>query len=135
MPVEHASETDVSLSLKFCRSENVALIPSLYEGPKEHTLQSYKVRRPETRHLSSRKSANIEREVKLAGRTGSHPVVASNPLVPQPGLDPDMMSLKPLLSIVYSQGLRKPSGGLPVESRKSLRSEIMPATVCTSAVS
>ena len=29
--------------------------------------------------------------------TGSHPFPAENPFVPQPGLEPDVMSLKPEL--------------------------------------
>src|SRR6266702_7384328 len=68
----------------------------------------------------------------LAGRTGAHPAPAENPAVLQPGLEPDMMSLRPAKPLLYNQGLRKPSGGLPFEIKKSLSSEIIPATVCNS---
>ena len=63
----------------------------------KYVLQGHKVRRPETRHLPSRKSANVECEERtsLEGRTGSHPTTAGNPSVPQPGLDPDLMSFMP----------------------------------------
>ncbi len=60
--------------------------------------------------------------------------MAENPLVRQPGFSPDVMSLRPMRPRLYVQGFRKPSGGLPSESRWSLR-EIIPATICTLAVS
>lgn len=47
--------------------------------------------------------------------TGSHPLVAENPEVPQPGFEPDMMSLKPLAAVEYISGLRKPRVDLPFE--------------------
>ncbi len=63
--------------------------------------------------------------------------MAVNPSVLQPGLLPDVISLRPasLKLRSYSQRLRKPSGGLPVEIRWSLSSETIPATACTLAVS
>lgn len=51
----------------------------------------------------------------LLGRTGSHPTMAGNPSVLQPGLEPDVTSFRPGRARLYSQGLRKPSVGLPVE--------------------
>src|SRR6266702_6330426 len=54
------------------------------------------------------------------------------PSVLQPGLEPDVMSLRPARPSLYGLGLRKPSGGLPFEIKKSLSSEIIPATVCNS---
>jgi hypothetical protein len=42
--------------------------------------------------------------------------MAVNPGVLQPGLLPDVMSLRAKV-FTYSQGLRKPSGALPVEIR------------------
>jgi hypothetical protein len=62
--------------------------------------------------------------------TGSHPFVAWNPEVPQPGFEPDVMSLKPLAPVEYISGLRKPSGDLPLEIKKSFRREITLAAVC-----
>jgi len=59
--------------------------------------------------------------------------MAENPSVLQPRLEPDVMSLRPTRPPPYSQGLRKPSGALPFESRKSL--EIMPAAACKLGVS
>ena len=70
-----------------------------------------------------------------AGRTGSHPTRAKNPSVLAPGLFPFTMSLKPAQPIPYSQGLAKPSGLKPRESRWSLSSEKMAATVCSSEIS
>ena len=61
--------------------------------------------------------------------------MAGNPSVPQPGLAPDLMSLRPAIASLYNQGFRNPSGFFPFEIKKSLSSEIMPATVCTLAVS
>jgi hypothetical protein len=46
----------------------------------------------------------------------SHPSMAENPLVSQPGLLPDVMSLIANQPMSYSKGLRKPSEGLPFES-------------------
>jgi hypothetical protein len=63
--------------------------------------------------------------------TGSHPLVAGNPMVPQPGFEPDVMSLKPAAAVEYISRLRKPSGGLPLEIKKSFRREMTPAAVCT----
>ena len=40
------------------------------------------------------------------------------------------MSLRPRWPRLYSHGLRKPSRGLPFESKKSLSNEITPAMVC-----
>ena len=42
---------------------------------------------------------------------------------------PDVISLKPATPVVYNVGLRKPSGALPSEMRKSLRSAMTPANV------
>ena len=54
----------------------------------------------------------------FGGRTGSHPEVAVKPVVSQPGLEPDIMSVRPGRPLrLYSQGLRKPSGVLPVAIR------------------
>ncbi len=82
-------------------------------------LQSLKVRRPETGDLRSSESASVEGEeaTSLAGRTGSHPGRAGNPTVPQPGFEPDVMSLRPERASPYNQKLRKPSGFLPSEIR------------------
>jgi len=62
--------------------------------------------------------------------TGSHPLVAENPEVPQPGFEPDMMSLKPFAAVEYISGLRKPRGDLPLEIKKSFRREMTLAAVC-----
>jgi hypothetical protein len=67
-----------------------------------------------TKSLASRfpwpkKLENENEEISLAGRTGSRPTVAENPSVPQPGLGPDVMSMRPARPSPYSQGLRKPS--------------------------
>jgi hypothetical protein len=62
--------------------------------------------------------------------TGSHPFVAENPEVPQPGLEPDTMSLKPFAAVEYISGLRKPSGDLSLEIKKSFRREMTLAAVC-----
>jgi len=56
--------------------------------------------------------------------------MGENPSVLQPGLEPDVMSLRPARPSLYGLGLRKPSRGLPFEIKKSLSSEIIPATVC-----
>ena len=61
--------------------------------------------------------------------TGSHPFVAENPKVPQPGFEPDIMSLKPFAAVEYISGLRKPSGDLPLEIIKSFRREMTLAAV------
>ena len=84
-----------------------------------HVLQEQKFQRSETRDLPNRKSANTQYEVttSFVGRTGSHPVTALNPSVPQPGLDPSSISLRPARPTPYSQGLRKPNGFLPRKSR------------------
>ncbi len=67
-------------------------------------LQVQKVRRPKTRDLPSRKSANVKNEdISLAGRTGSHPATAENPAVPQPGLEPDLMSFRAQRPGPYNQ--------------------------------
>jgi len=60
----------------------------------KYALQGRKVRCPEICHLPSRKSANLECEenTSLERRTGSHPAMAGNPSVPQPGLDPELTS-------------------------------------------
>lgn len=50
-------------------------------------------------------------------RTGSHPVVALNPVVPQPGFEPSVMSVRASKPLPYSKGLRKPSGARPFEIR------------------
>jgi hypothetical protein len=56
--------------------------------------QVHKVRRPETRDLlQGTKSADEGTQV---SRDESHPSMAENPEVSQPGLEPDMMSLRPL---------------------------------------
>ena len=39
------------------------------------------------------------------------------------------------MPLPYNQGLRKPSGGLPFEIKKSLSNEIIPATACSLEVS
>ena len=62
--------------------------------------------------------------------TGSHPHVAGNPNVPQPGFEPIMTSLKPLAAVEYISGLRKPSGDFPLEILKSFRRETTLAAVC-----
>ena len=61
---------------------------------------------------------------------------AMNPLVPQPGLPPNLMSLKPksLNPREYNNGLRKPSGRPQLEMTKSVYRETMPATVWIMAV-
>ncbi len=89
-------------------------------GDRKYCQQSVKVGRPKTRHLWSPESANVENEdTSLVGRTGSHPSIAENPAVPQPGFDPDVMSLMPLASraLLYNQGFKRPSGGLFFASR------------------
>ncbi len=45
------------------------------------------------------------------------------------------MSLRPATASLYNQGLRNPSGAFFSEIKKSLSSEIMPATVCTLEIS
>ena len=63
-------------------------------------------------------------------------MTAENPYSPpQPSLAPSVMSLRPSCPVPYNQGLSQPSGGSPSEIKKSFSKEIMPATVCTLAVS
>ena len=62
--------------------------------------------------------------------TGSHLFVAENPEVPQPGFEPDMMSLKPFAAVEYISGLRMPSGDFPLEIKKSFRRAMTLAAVC-----
>ena len=50
--------------------------------------------------------------------TGSQPAEASNPLVLQPGLLPEVTSLK-MDGFWYRKGLRKPRGDLPAAMRAS----------------
>ena len=54
---------------------------------------------------------------------------AVKPVVSQPGLEPDVMSLKPAAPVEYKSGLRKPSGALPEAILKSLRRLMTPANV------
>ena len=84
-----------------------------------------------TRDKRSRK----RREEGLAGRTGSHPTSAENPLLLAPGFLPSLMSVKPDKPIPYSQGLTQPNGLMPCESRLSLSNEKMAAAVCSSELS
>jgi hypothetical protein len=62
--------------------------------------------------------------------TGSHPFATENPDVPQPGFEPEVISLNPVAAVEYISGLRKPSGDLPFEIKKSFRREMTPAAVC-----
>ncbi len=58
-------------------------------------------------------------------------MVALKPGVPQPGLLPVVMSFQASgvnALVAYTSGLRKPSGGRPLERRAELSSETMPAT-------
>lgn len=50
-----------------------------------------------------------------------------NPGVPQPGLFPVVMSLKPLTPFLYRKGFRKPSDGCPLARRASFRRATKPA--------
>ena len=59
--------------------------------------------------------------------------MAGNPSVPQPGFEPVMISVRPSSPSPYSKGLRKPSGSWFLETKKSLSSANMPATVWTLA--
>ncbi len=68
-------------------------------------------------------------------QTASHPGMAGKPFVPQPGLEPDLISFRPERPSAYKKGLRKPSGFLPSEIKKSLSNAIMPAAVCILVVS
>ena len=62
-------------------------------------------------------SKNGESEyTRLAGRTGSHPSMAPNPMVLHPGFVLSLTSLRPFRPCLYSHGLREPSGGLPCSS-------------------
>ena len=68
--------------------------------------------------------------------TASHPSVALNPGVPQPGLLPVVMSLNASGAkawIAYTSGFRNPSGGRPAERRAELSSETKPANVGAAA--
>jgi len=70
------------------------------------------VPRPVT--YESPESVNVKSEdTSLAGRTASHPSVAGNPSVLQPGLYPSAMSLMPPRPSPYSRGLSQPSASLP----------------------
>ena len=82
-----------------------------------------------------RKRTNLE------ARTGSHPGMAGNPGVPQPGFEPPTMSLK-ASGFSYSKGLRKPrpvsrghSSSDSLENMKSLSSETIPPAAWRLAVS
>ena len=84
----------------------------------------------------TRSQSNVENEeTSLAEHTGSHPSMALNPLVSQPGFEPSVMSMNPSYPSLYSQRLRNPSGGSPFEIRKSFNNEITPAAVYTQAIS
>jgi len=64
--------------------------------------------------------------------TASHPIDALNPSVPQPGLFPTVISLKPegaFAPMAYIKGLRNPSGASPLASRASFKRETMPVNV------
>lgn len=56
--------------------------------------------------------------------TGSQPVSAGKPFVPQPGLSPAVMSVKVDAAIPYKNGFRNPSGLLPVPMSLSLMRDI-----------
>ncbi len=124
-------------SLCYLRSRNPSVrVPADYPFQHQHLQHFAEVRRSETRYLRSPGSSNSESEgTSLVERTGSHPAMAENPGVPQPGFEPRVMSLRAEKPPPYSQGLRKPSGARPFETSQSLSSDIMPATTCKLAVS
>ena len=66
--------------------------------------------------------------------TGSQPSVAGNPSVPQPIALPLVISVKALKPPAYNQGLRNPSGGLPLAIRKSLTREMTALAVGVDAL-
>ena len=79
----------------------------------------FSVPRPVTCESQSQPTSRSNKKT-LPRLTGSHPVIAGNPRVPQPGFEPSVMSLKPVRPLrgrLYSQGLRNPSGTLPFESK------------------
>ena len=55
--------------------------------------------------------------------TGSHPLVAENPLVLHPGFDLLVISVK-AVRLAYTKGLRNPSGLFPAAMSSSLMSDI-----------
>src|ERR1700761_1753066 len=57
-------------------------------------------------------------------------MITENPLLLQPGFDPDAISLRPTRRRPYSLGLRKPRADSPREIRWSLSNEIVPAIIC-----
>ena len=80
-----------------------------------YRLHVQKVWRSKSRHLSSQNQPKRNRrQISLAERTGSHPAMAGNPSVPQPGLDPIVISFMPTTARPYSQGLANPRGSLPL---------------------
>ncbi len=82
----------------------------------KYLLQLYKVRRPETCDLRSPKSVNAEnKETVMTNGIPSSDCRESSVL--QPGLEPDVISLRPAKPRSYSKGLSQPSGPLPFESR------------------
>ena len=85
----------------------------------KYLLHCAELKRSETRDLRSPGSSNVESEqvTSLVERTGSHPSMAENPPVLQPGFEPVVMSKRASKPLLCSQGLRKPSAGWPFESR------------------
>jgi hypothetical protein len=53
----------------------------------------------------------------------------SSPDVPHPGLEPEVMSLKPLTAVEYISGLINPREAFPFVIRTSFNRENIPATV------
>lgn len=73
---------------------------------------------------------HFELRTTLRIHTGSHPVTAVNPFVPQPGLLPDVMSLKTDdAALLYKSGFSHPSVDLPALSSWSLTSATRLANV------
>jgi hypothetical protein len=79
----------------------------------KYALQFYKVGSPLTWKISQRVK---EGDTTLASLTASHPLVAENPSVLQPGLEPDEISPRLKTPGPYSQGLRKPSEAMSFAS-------------------
>jgi len=65
--------------------------------------------------------------------TGSHPLVALNPEVPQPELFPVVISLSTPDSLEHKRGFKNPKGDLPFESRAAFKSEMILANVGVAA--
>lgn len=97
----------------------------------DESLQFSKVRCPEPsdRVPPRPRGEALPDKPNLAPPTNTHSGPLRLTLVPQPGLEPDVMSLKPATPVEYRSGFKKPSPDFPSESRKSFRRAITPANV------